>query len=80
MPLNRPPKACNRCRRDLAPDGDVFEAQEAIQIDFLTGYASVFGDCNRVHGLFCQHCLHELLGPYLRTEPLQDDQTQANTP
>ncbi len=80
MPLNTPPKACNRCRRDLAPDGDIFEAQEAIQISFLTGYASVFGDCNHLHGLFCQHCLHELLSPYLRTEPLQDDQIQANTP
>lgn len=53
MSLPAQSATCNRCGRDLAPDRNVFEAQEALQIDFLAGYASAFGDSNRITGLFC---------------------------
>lgn len=74
MTSTTPPDACYRCGRDLDPDRNVFEAQEALRIDFLTGYASVFGDCNRVAGLFCQHCVQDLLGSYLQIEPPRGQQ------
>lgn len=74
MTRTTPPAACDRCSRDLDPERNVFEAQEALQINFLTGYASVFGDCNRIAGLFCQHCVQDLLGSYLQIEPSHSQQ------
>lgn len=58
---------CNRCGRDLTADT---EKHESLEIAFVAGYDSVFGDGNKVEGDFCQHCIQELLGQWLciRTE------------
>lgn len=35
-------------------------------IDFVAGFASIFGDGSRVTCDICQHCLKEILGAYLK--------------
>lgn len=63
---------CRRCSRDLRPSGDsVFESQESLAVCFRAGYGSVFGDGNIVSSFLCQHCVRELLGPWLHIQ--QDD-------
>ncbi|HRQ56395.1 MAG TPA: hypothetical protein PLN31_03185 [Azoarcus taiwanensis] len=68
---------CDRCGRAIPPQ-DHDEDQERLAIDFTAGYASVFGDGNRVQADLCQHCVKKVLGRWLRiTEP---DDTQPRTP
>lgn len=57
---------CDRCGREMTPAGHDFEHQESLAISFRGGYASVFGDGNLVEADICQHCVKELLGPWLR--------------
>jgi hypothetical protein len=58
---------CDVCGRIDYDSGDgSFETQEYLQIDFMGGFGSVFGDCIRVRGDICQHCLKKLLGKYLK--------------
>jgi hypothetical protein len=57
---------CDRCGREMVPDGSDCEHQERIAIRFRAGYGSVFGDGNLVEADLCQHCLQEVLGKYLR--------------
>lgn len=59
-------KTCDRCKRSVSRDGDVFEFQE-FQFYFISGgYGSVFGDPANLECDLCQHCVKELIGPYLR--------------
>lgn len=59
---------CDRCDR-LAEVGDAeLEFQEFVSIDLKAGYASIFGDGNHVQVDLCQHCLKDVLGPWLRIE------------
>ena len=60
-------KICDKCGRITDRD-DPFEFQEYHHVRFEGGYGSVFGDESLVEGDFCQHCLKELLGDYLRIE------------
>ena len=62
-PRNPDPLACSRCGR-LMPDGDS-ERDEALVVSFRAGFWSIFGDESHVEGIFCQHCLKALLGPWL---------------
>lgn len=62
--------SCRRCGRDLGEMGDE-EYQERLEINFRAGYGSVFGDENVVRSTFCQHCVKEMLGPWL--EVIADD-------
>lgn len=54
---------CDCCNKSF---DDPFELQEFVTIDFSGGYGSVFGDGVKVDGDFCQYCVKELLGKYLR--------------
>lgn len=59
---------CDRCDR-LAELGDAdLEFQEFVSIDLKAGYASIFGDGNHVQVDLCQHCLKDVLGPWLRID------------
>lgn len=59
---------CDRCDR-LAEVGDAeLEFQEFVSIDLKAGYASIFGDGNRVQVDLCQHCLKDVLGRWLRID------------
>lgn len=58
---------CDKCGKVLTPEGDgIFEWQEAFCISRTGGYGSVFGDSDTWHLDLCQHCLHELIGPYVK--------------
>jgi hypothetical protein len=57
---------CDRCHREMAPNDLDGEHQERIAIRFRAGYSSVFGDGNLVEADLCQHCVKEVLGPWLR--------------
>jgi len=50
----------------MLPNDPDCEHQERIAIRFRAGYESVFGDGNLVEADFCQHCLKDLLGQWLR--------------
>lgn len=55
---------CDRCGREMPKDSG--EYHERIAISYRGGYDSVFGDENLVECDLCQHCVKELLGPWLR--------------
>ncbi len=57
---------CDRCGKIAGVDDLDLEFQEYLKIDFEAGYASVFGDGNKVCAEFCQACVKEVLGPWLR--------------
>ena len=62
---------CDRCGREMLPEDSSCEYPERIAIRFRAGYGSIFGDGNLVEGDFCQHCLNEVFGKYLRI--IEDD-------
>ena len=57
---------CYRCRLDFVTDFD--EWQERLEVNFRAGYGSIFGDENVIRGVFCQHCVKELLGQWLKVD------------
>jgi hypothetical protein len=61
---------CDRCARKLAQDS--VEFHERTSIAYEAGYGSVFGDGNFVECDLCQHCIKELLGPWLKISPPED--------
>lgn len=60
---------CDRCGREA--DAHEGEAEELVSIDRVGGYCSIFGDGNRISVDICQHCLKDILGEWLRIEPLR---------
>jgi len=54
---------CDVCGKDIET---MIDSQEALYINFVGGYGSVFGDGAIVNGEICQNCLKEILGKYLR--------------
>jgi hypothetical protein len=62
---------CDRCGRTAEAYDSSNEFQEFTSVDYKGGYRSVFGDGNKVAIDLCQHCMFELLGPWIRiTDPL----------
>lgn len=57
---------CDRCGREMVPNDQDCEHQERIAIRFRAGYNSLYGDGNLVEADLCQHCVKEVLGPWLR--------------
>lgn len=64
---------CDRCGREMEGSGSGGDGEwdERFTISFRGGYHSIFGDGNLIEGDFCQHCIKDLLGRYLRIT--QDD-------
>ncbi len=58
--------ACDRCNREMEKGTTDIEWQERFALSFRAGYGSVFGDGNYVEGDFCQECIQQLLGRWLR--------------
>lgn len=52
---------CDVCGKLIDDD---MQVQEAYWLDFVGGYASVFGDGAHIRCDICQHCLKKLIGPY----------------
>ena len=63
--VNQTVVICDRCGREVAPD-DHHEYEERIAIRFRAGPGSLFGDGSLVELDFCQHCVKDTLGPWLR--------------
>ena len=59
---------CDCCGREAKVEGDDYEAQEFVSIDFVGGYKSIFGDGTRVNLDVCQHCFKDKFGKYIKTK------------
>ncbi|TAN07152.1 MAG: hypothetical protein EPN36_02825 [Rhodanobacteraceae bacterium] len=57
---------CDRCGKRMSDDLPYEGYNNRTQIRFRAGYASLFGDGNKIEGDLCDKCLHDLLGAYLR--------------
>lgn len=55
---------CDICGNVYDIDDNIIETQEFLNIDFVGGYGSVFGDMNRVQCDICQHCLYDMISKY----------------
>ena len=62
-------KECNKCHKKYDAVNDVFEIQEFLHFRNTGGYGSIFGDGAEIKLDLCQHCVKELLGPYLQIGP-----------
>ncbi|EMN3010759.1 hypothetical protein AB7Y49_19125 [Providencia vermicola] len=56
-------KYCDRCH--LHAEKDDPEFHEFLSIDRQAGFGSTFGDGNNLKLDLCQHCVKELLNPWL---------------
>ena len=57
---------CDRCARNMQKDSPDGEWHERLILSFRGGYGSIFGDGDFVEGDFCQECIQEVLGKWLR--------------
>lgn len=58
---------CDKCGREAGQGvEDIAELQEFQTLGIMGGYGSVFGDGVELVCDLCQHCIKELIGPYLR--------------
>lgn len=57
---------CDRCGKSIAVDD--FAYAEILSIDTVCGYGSIFGDGHRLRLDFCQECVKDTLGKWLRVE------------
>lgn len=57
---------CDKCGYST----DTHEMLHFTSIEFIAGYASPFGDSNKVSVDFCEKCYYELLKPYARIQNL----------
>ncbi|WP_272670032.1 hypothetical protein [Providencia sp. PROV178] len=56
-------KSCDKCL--FHAEKDTPEFHEFLSIDRQAGFGSVFGDGNHLKLDLCQHCVKELLNPWL---------------
>ena len=61
---------CDRCRKEVQREGGDFELMTSI--GFEAGYASIFGDGNRVEIDLCESCVRDTLGTWLRVRTPED--------
>jgi hypothetical protein len=66
---------CDRCGKRMSEDEPYQGYNNRAQIRFRAGYASLFGDGNKIEGDLCDKCLYEVLGRYLRI--VEADASQA---
>lgn len=61
---------CDRCAATFETSGsDRMEVQEFLRWRNTGGYASVFGDGASMAVDLCQHCVKEVLGPWIKVAP-----------
>ena len=64
---------CNKCGKRVLEFSDktdrtgkdIIEAQEFLRYEKSCGYGSIFGDEALYEIHLCQHCVKEVLGPYM---------------
>lgn len=57
---------CDRCGFKASDEPNGFERQEFLSHHDTAGYASVFGDMNKVDLDLCQHCVKAALGDWIK--------------
>jgi hypothetical protein len=57
---------CDVCKTSYSVDDCSYEQNEFINIDYIGGYGSVFGDGTRITLDICQHCFKVFLGDYIQ--------------
>jgi len=65
-PADAPLFTCNRCSCTIHPIDQIIEWQERFIVSFRAGYGSLFGDGNYIEGRFCQECINDVLGQWLK--------------
>jgi hypothetical protein len=60
---------CDRCGKVTDRDNDALDFHAMTSIGFHAGYASIFGDGNRIEIDLCEPCLKDTLGEWLRVRP-----------
>lgn len=68
---------CDRCGKRMSEDEPYGGYNNRTQIRFRAGYASLFGDGNKIEGDLCDRCLYDLLGPYLRVVAMGASESDA---
>ena len=63
---------CDRCKKEKDTMNDIMDIQEWLHINFVGGYASIFGDLDEYECDLCQQCTKEILGKYLRFVKVHD--------
>ncbi len=74
---------CDRCGCNITSEDHPVEWHERFAIRFRAGYGSIFGDGNCVEGDFCQRCIEQTLGKYLRIrsgDPFGQEQKAEGDP
>lgn len=61
---------CDRCGKEVRREGSDFELMTSI--GFEAGYASIFGDGNRLEIDLCEPCVRGTLGTWLRVRTPED--------
>lgn len=69
--------SCDICSKVVMKEDDVYDHQEALHIDFHGGYASEFGDGNRVQCDICQHCLLKIIEPHMRVNGVKHGEVKS---
>jgi hypothetical protein len=62
---------CDRCGKNVCREDNSEEWFERFVLSFRGGYGSVFGDGYFINADFCQGCIYELLGKYVRMEQME---------
>ncbi len=57
---------CNRCNLQIDSTKEHVKWTDRVSVRFTSGYKSIFGTGNVIEGSFCQTCIEEVLGNYLR--------------
>ena len=71
-------RICDRCARVLDPEAHDIEFAESVSVSFRAGFGSVFDDGSFIHADFCQQCLKDVLGKYLKV--LEEDPLASQRP
>lgn len=76
---------CDRCGRVMDQESRESGYNNLTLLRFRAGYGSRFGDGNLVEGDFCDGCLFDLMGRYVRViegsdAPQSDDVFRADSP
>lgn len=66
---------CDRCKKIINRNNDPhgMELQETYSINFIGGYASVFGDEAQIACDLCQNCLKDLIKDFCRYTNIDDE-------
>lgn len=64
---------CDKCGSSFHPASEDLieqsEVEEMLHIRMEGGFGSIFGPGTKIEGDFCQRCVNDLLGRYLRYTP-----------